>query len=69
MKKIAVMLATLFASFAAHAAETKLSDALDYTTLGVWVGAPLGVSARVGLAILPSASASDSEKSSNSLCY
>jgi hypothetical protein len=51
MKKIAVTLATLFASFAAHAAETKLSDALDYTTVGIWAGAPLGVSARVGLAI------------------
>lgn len=50
MKKIAVTLAALFASFAAHA-ETDWVHALDYTTLGIWADAPLGVSARAGLGI------------------
>jgi len=50
MKKIAVTLAALFASFAAHA-ETNWSDKLDYATLGIWADAPLGVAARLGVAI------------------
>jgi len=43
-------LAALLSSGAAHA-EGSLTDALEYTTLGVWAGAPLGVSARLGLAL------------------
>ncbi|MTW10831.1 hypothetical protein GM658_09460 [Pseudoduganella eburnea] len=50
MKKFAVTLAALSASFAVHA-ENNWTNALDYTTLGIWADAPLGVSARVGLAI------------------
>ncbi len=50
MKRIAVTLAALLVSVAAHA-ETNWTNALDYTTLGIWANAPLGVSARGGLAI------------------
>lgn len=50
LSTLAVTITALLSGTAAHA-ETKLTDALDYTTLGIWAGAPLGVSARLGLAI------------------
>ncbi|MGW8394172.1 hypothetical protein [Pseudoduganella sp. HUAS MS19] len=48
--KIVIALMASLSSAFAHA-EGKAFDPLDYTTLGVWANAPLGVSARVGLAL------------------
>ncbi|KQZ44208.1 hypothetical protein [Duganella sp. Root1480D1] len=50
VRKISAVLIFLFSSACAHA-EGKEFAPLDYATLGVWANTPLGVSARVGLAI------------------
>ncbi|MBV8634156.1 MAG: hypothetical protein JO002_06675 [Burkholderiaceae bacterium] len=49
-KKLIIALAAVLASAAAHAADSSF-DPFKYSTVGVWAGAPLGVSARLGLAI------------------
>lgn len=48
--KVVLALAALLTSAYAHA-EGKSFSTFDYATLGVWANSPMGVSARVGLAI------------------
>lgn len=51
-KRIAAAWAAALLATAAHAKTSSLLDStLEYTTLGVWASAPLGLSARVGLAL------------------
>ncbi len=47
---MALLLAGLFSANAAQA-ESAADDVLRYSTLGLWVSTPLGVSARAGLAL------------------
>lgn len=51
-KRIAAAWAAALMATAAQAKDSSLIDStLNYTTLGVWASAPLGLSARVGLAV------------------